>query len=88
RASRDRESGGQSFRVRWSEVPRASGYELLLRRTTSPAWERVVPVGTVTEHLLDAQLDDMWLGIRSVGADGHRSIAAVWPPPPPSSSSR
>ena len=81
-ASRDRESGGQQFRVWWEAVPGAAGYELLLRRTTSPRWEQVVPVGTLTEHLLDAQLDDLWLGVRSIGRDGHRSPARVWPAPP------
>lgn len=82
RASRDRESGGQQFRVRWTAVPGAAGYELLLRRTTSPMWERAIPVGGATEHLLDAQLDDLWLGIRSIGPSGHRSAAVAWPPPP------
>lgn len=81
RASRDRESGGQQFRVRWSPAPRAAGYELLLRRTTSPVWEEVIATGTATEHLLDAQLDDLWLGVRSIGPRGHRSVATVWPPP-------
>lgn len=79
RADRDRASGGQRFLVRWTPVPDAAGYELLLRRTTAPFWERIVPVGNSTEHLLDAQLDDLWLGVRSLGPEGHRSIARVWP---------
>jgi hypothetical protein len=80
-ASRDRESGGQQFQVWWAAVPGATGYELLLRRTTSATWEQVVPVGAVTAHLLDVQLDDLWLGVRSIGPGGHRSPARVWPAP-------
>jgi hypothetical protein len=80
-ARRDRESGGQQFAIRWSAVPGAAGYELVLRRTTAPMWEQVVPAGAATEYLLDAQLDDLWLGVRSVGAGGHRSPATVWPAP-------
>lgn len=79
RATRDRASGGQQFRVQWSAAPGATGYELLLRRTTSPMWEQVVAVGAATEHLLDAQLDDLWLGVRSIGPDARRSAATVWP---------
>jgi hypothetical protein len=74
---RDRESGGQSFTIRWSEVPSAASYELLVRRTTAPTYSRIVPVGKVTQFLLDEQLDDVWVGVRAVGADGHRSLTTV-----------
>ncbi len=40
RAVRDRASGGQRFRVSWTEVPAAAEYEIVLRRTTAPGWER------------------------------------------------
>jgi len=74
---RDRASGGQSFTIRWSEVPGAASYELLVRRTTAPTYTRIVPAGKVTEFLLDEQLDDVWVGVRAVGADGHRSLTTV-----------
>jgi hypothetical protein len=74
---RDRESGGQSFTIRWSEVPSAASYELLVRRTTAPTYSRIVPVGKVAQFLLDEQLDDVWVGVRAVGADGHRSLTTV-----------
>jgi len=70
-------SGGQSFTIRWSAVPNAASYELLVRRTTSPTYTRIVPVGNVTAFLLDEQLDDVWVGVRAVGADGHRSLTTV-----------
>ena len=74
---RDRASGGQAFMVRWSPVPNAVGYELLVRRTTDPTYTRIVPAGSGTEFLLDEQLDDVWVGVRAVGADGHRSLTTV-----------
>lgn len=75
--SRDRASGGQSFTIRWDSVPGAAGYELLVRRTTAPTYTRIVPTGSVTEFLLDEQLDDVWVGVRAVGASGHRSLTTV-----------
>lgn len=74
---RDRASGGQSFTIRWSPVAGATAYELLVRRTTDPTYARIVPTGNVTEFLLDEQLDDVWVGVRAVGADGHRSLTTV-----------
>ncbi|MDH5233822.1 MAG: M28 family peptidase [Gemmatimonadota bacterium] len=74
---RDRASGGQSFTIRWSPVAGAASYELLVRRTTDATYKRIVPVGNVTEFLLDEQLDDVWVGVRTVGADGHRSLTTV-----------
>ena len=74
---RDRDSGGQSFTIRWSPVANAASYELLVRRTTDPTYTRIVPVGNVTQFLLDEQLDDVWVGVRAVGADGHRSLTTV-----------
>ncbi|MCC7001252.1 MAG: M20/M25/M40 family metallo-hydrolase [Gemmatimonadaceae bacterium] len=75
--ARDRDSGGQSFTIRWSLVANAASYELLVRRTTAPTYTRIVPVGNVTQFLLDEQLDDVWVGVRAVGADGHRSLTTV-----------
>jgi hypothetical protein len=75
--TRDRASGGQSFQIRWSPVPGASRYELLVRRTTAPTYTRIVDAGTETAFLLDEQLDDVWVGVRAVGADGHRSLTTV-----------
>ncbi|HEU4643529.1 MAG TPA: M28 family peptidase [Gemmatimonadaceae bacterium] len=80
-ARRDAASGGQHWLLRWKPSPGATAYEVLVRRTTSPTWERVIPVGSDTTYLLADQLDDLWAGVRAVGADGHRSLAAAVPPP-------
>lgn len=78
-ARRDAASGGQRWALHWQRAPGAVGYEVLVRRTTSPVWERVVAVGDTTRHLLDAQLDDAWAGIRSIGPRGERSLAVSVP---------
>ncbi|MBA3672233.1 MAG: hypothetical protein H0W68_09460 [Gemmatimonadaceae bacterium] len=83
-------SGGQSWRLTWEAVPGAASYEILVRRTTSPSWERVIPAGTATSYTLAFQLDDGWAAIRTVGANAHRSLAraagTVVARPPASSS--
>ena len=68
-------SGGQAWSLTWKPVAGAARYEVLVRRTTSPTWERVVDVGTATRHILDFQLDDGWAAVRAVSATGHRSLA-------------
>ena len=75
--ARDRASGGQAFQIRWSPVAGAARYELLVRRTTDPTYARIVDAGSETSYLLDEQLDDVWVGVRAVGADGHRSLTTV-----------
>ncbi len=75
---REREtSGGQSFHVWWESVPGAVRYELLVRRTTDPTYRRIVDAGATNVFLLDEQLDDVWVGVRAVGANGHRSLTTV-----------
>jgi hypothetical protein len=57
-------------------------YEVLLRRTTAPTWERVLPAGSGTATTVDVQLDDAWAAVRAVGASGHRSLARTAGPAP------
>ncbi|MEP6618484.1 MAG: M28 family peptidase [bacterium] len=68
-------SGGQAWTLTWKAVPGAMSYEVLVRRTTSPTWERVIPVTGALRHQLDFPLDDGWAAVRAVGANGHRSLA-------------
>jgi hypothetical protein len=74
-------SGGQAWTITWHDVSGASAYELLVRRTTSPTWERVIPV-VGTSRTIDFQLDDGWVAVRSVGPSGHRSLARAAAPAP------
>jgi hypothetical protein len=87
RARRQQRAVGQ-WALSWKAVPGAKGYEILVRSTTSPNWERVIPVGDVTSYLLNEQLDDLWAGVRSVGDNGHRSLAVVVPAAPVPSATR
>ena len=75
-------SGGQAWTITWRAVRGAVGYELLVRRTTAPTWERVIPIGRATHYTLDFQLDDGWVAVRSVGPSGHRSLARAAGPAP------
>jgi hypothetical protein len=74
---RDRASGGQKWQITWKGVPGVSKYEVLFRATTSPTWTAVYDAGAATTFLLDEQLDDGWAAVRSVSADGHRSLTTV-----------
>lgn len=81
-ATRERgASGGQNWRLTWKPAPGATGYEVLVRRTTAPSWQQVIPVGNVTQYVLASQLDDEWAAVRSVDAQGHRSLGASMPAP-------
>ena len=79
-ARRDQPSGGQKWMISWKAVPGAASYEILVRRTTSATHEKLIRVAG-TSYLLGDQLDDLWAGVRAVGANGHRSLAVVVPPP-------
>jgi hypothetical protein len=74
---------GLQWQMSWQPVPGATGYEVLLRSTTTPAWQRVIAVGDSTSTVVHAQLDDLWAGVRSIGAHGERSPATVVPEPRP-----
>jgi hypothetical protein len=74
-------SGGQAWTLSWDASPGATSYELLVRRTTSPQWETMIPLGNVTRCTLRRQLDDEWSGVRAVSASGVRSMAASMPAP-------
>ena len=79
-ARRDMSSGGQKWSLSWKAVPQAVAYEILLRRTTSATYERLIRVTGGTTYLLTEQLDDLAAGVRAVGANGHRSITSSIPP--------
>jgi len=63
------------------QVPGAAGYEVLIRRTTAPTYEKIYQAGSAASFLLPDQLDDGWAAVRSVGANGHRSLTGAVPPP-------
>ena len=79
---RDQASGGQKWMLAWRAVPGAVSYEILVRRTTSAIHEKVIRVST-TSYVIGDQVDDLTVSVRSVGANGHRSLATVLTPPAP-----
>jgi hypothetical protein len=60
----------------WTAVPRAVRYEVLRRSTTDPTWTSILDAGSVTEATLHFSKDNWLFGVRSVDAEGHRSVAA------------
>ena len=71
-------SGGSDWNLTWT-APRLTsgiaGYEITIRATTEPRISKVIPVGNVSTFVLkDTQADDLWIGIRAVGTNGHRSL--------------
>jgi hypothetical protein len=61
----------------WEGSPRASGYEVLWRATTSPEWEHVQKCGNVLRVTLKLSKDNVIFAVRAVDADGHRSLPVV-----------
>ncbi|MEH0936120.1 M20/M25/M40 family metallo-hydrolase [Micromonospora psammae] len=64
--------------LRWQrgDEPDLAGYEVLWRETTAAEWQRVIPVGDVTEATVDLSKDNVFFGVRAVDRDGHRSPVA------------
>ena len=70
--------------LRWQRgaEPGLAGYEVVWRETTAPDWTHSHAVGDVTTVTVDLSKDNVFFGIRAVGADGHRSPVCA---PQPSS---
>jgi len=68
---------GNDSTLTWEREPRATGYEVLWRNTSSPNWEHAVNVGNVTQITLDLSKDNVIFAVRAVDAGGHRSVAVV-----------
>jgi hypothetical protein len=60
----------------WEKSPGelASSYEVLWRATSSPEWEHAEKVGNVTRATLKLSKDNVIFAVRSVDAQGHRSL--------------
>jgi hypothetical protein len=53
--------------------PDLTGYEVVLRETTSSDWTSAIDVGNVTAVTLDISKDNVQFGVRAVDQAGHRS---------------
>ena len=64
--------------LQWSESPGASGYQVLWRKTTAPAWEHASAITTDTALTLDGVIaDGYFFGVRAVDALGRVSRTTV-----------
>jgi hypothetical protein len=52
-----------------------AGYEVVWRESTTPEWERAIPVGNHTEVTLDISKDNVQFGVRTVDRRGRLSPA-------------
>jgi hypothetical protein len=52
-----------------------AGYEVVWRESTTPEWERAIPVGNHTEVTLDTSKDNVRFGVRTVDRQGRHSSA-------------
>jgi len=59
----------------WAANPESniSGYEVVMRETTSPVWTSAIPVGNVTAVTLNISKDNVQFGVRAVDSSGNRS---------------
>src|SRR6516165_3809404 len=62
----------------WNANPETNvtGYEIVMRETTTPDWTSAIPVGNVTTVTLNISKDNVQFGIRAVDQNGNRSPAA------------
>ncbi len=59
----------------WAANPESNitGYEVVMRETTSPVWTSAIPVGNVTAVTLNISKDNVQFGVRAVDSSGNRS---------------
>jgi hypothetical protein len=68
-------SGTNITTLTWNANPESNvtGYEVVMRETTSADWTSAINVGDVTTVDLDISKDNVQFGIRAVDSKGHRS---------------
>jgi len=60
-----------------------AGYTVVMRKTTSPLWEREIFVGNVLTYTLpNINIDEVVLGVRAVDKNGNESPVAAYVTPP------
>lgn len=63
--------------------PDLAGYEIVVRKTTSPLWEREIFVGNVLSYTLpNVNIDEVVLGVKAVDRDGNESTVSAYVTPP------
>jgi|SRR5215469_1239696 len=72
--------------LRWTNEnpePDLLGYVVVMRKSTSPDWEREIFVGNVNQYTLkDVSIDDVVFGVKAVDKDGNESLVTPYVPGP------
>lgn len=63
--------------ITWDPSARASSYEILWRETSSPDWDHLQTAANGSRATLDISKDNVIFAVRSVDAQGHRSLPSV-----------
>ena len=59
--------------------PDLQGYAIVMRKTTSPVWERQIFAGKVTEYTLpDVNIDEVVLGVKAIDREGNESPVSAY----------
>jgi hypothetical protein len=62
--------------------PDLAGYVIMIRKSTSPFWEREIYVGNVTEYTLtDVSIDELVFGVKAIDKDGNESLTSPYVQP-------
>ncbi len=63
-------------------APNIAGYALVMRKTTSPYWEKEVFVGLQGEHRFPGMSIDEWaFGVKAIDRDGNESLVSPYVAP-------
>jgi hypothetical protein len=77
---------GYDAAMTWSnDKPEADllGYSVVMRKTTSPLWEKEIFVGKVTTYTLpNVNIDEVVLGVKAIDQDGNESPVVAYVTPP------
>ncbi len=72
--------------MHWSNEnpePDFAGYAVVMRKTTSPDWEREIFVGNVSDYTLhNVNIDEVVLGVKAIDKNGDESLVAAYVTPP------
>ena len=59
------------------------GYAVVMRKTTSPEWEKEIFVGNVNKYtLVNVNIDEVVLGVKAIDRNGDESLVAAYVTPP------
>ncbi len=63
--------------------PDLAGYAVVMRKTTSPLWEKETFAGKVTTYTLpNVNIDEVVLGVKAIDKDGNESLVSAYVTPP------